>query len=115
MSDADLLRRAAARMKELAEAATPGPWSTVPGASNVWRFPDTGTPALVVPGNGRAGHVQLPDAAHIAVWSPTVALAVAAWLEAVADNYAIARHGYWSVRALAVARAFLREADDDAS
>ena len=37
------------------------------------------------------------------VLTPGVALALADWLDAVAGDYAIAKHGYWSVRATAVA------------
>jgi hypothetical protein len=108
MSDVDTLRKAAAQMRERAQAATPGPWSTVSGASNVWRFPEEGSPTVVVGGNHSHGHVALLDAQHIASWHPAVALAVADWLALVAhlldEGFAAnAETG----KALAVARAYL--------
>lgn len=78
------LRRAAALMRERAQAATAGPWSLVPGAANVWHFPEEGAPAVVVKAIGRA--VGMSDAEHIASWHPAVALAVADWLDVAADS-----------------------------
>jgi hypothetical protein len=82
---ADLLRRAAARIREVAEAATPGPWATQDGAR--WmvygdRWSGDGgyvcaTSTLPTTVNERA----LADASHIALWHPAVALVVADWLE----------------------------------
>ena len=120
---AETLRRAAAKMRERAEAATPGPWSIVPGASNVWRFPDEGTPTLVV--NGVGGNVparsrreaRMTDAEHIASWHPAVALAVADWLDSHAEIHALRtcderlfaprRRDLLPCPALALARAYL--------
>lgn len=38
-------------------------------------------------------------------------VALSDWLDAVADDYAIAKYGYWSVRATAVADAILEGGD----
>lgn len=74
---ADLLRRAASLMRERAEAATyvyaehtpkagqPVPWFD---ATDAYCFDDN-------------------DGPHIMAWSPAVALAVADWLESVADDH----------------------------
>lgn len=82
---ADTLRRAAARMRELAEAATPGPWklwgmevrASTDGTSNL----DTSLP---VAATRHESGLYTHNADHIAAWDPTVALAVAAWLDLVA-------------------------------
>lgn len=88
MTAAEEMREAVRLMRERAEAATPGEWSIVPGASNVWRFPDEGIPTLIAPGNGSQGHRIRPEnAAHIASWHPDVALAVARVLEERAGEY----------------------------
>ena len=92
---ADVLRKAAALMRERAEAAGPNdPWFTSDDDAN--------TPE---------------DAEHIASWHPAVALAVADWLDATAVRVEAARepkdggarnHGWRGSRqALAVARAYL--------
>ena len=84
------LGEAARVLRERAEAATPGPWTVVPGASNVWHFPEEGTPTLVVGGTGaarvqrRSTEARLSDAAYIATVHPGVGLALADWLDAVA-------------------------------
>lgn len=84
---AQRLREAAKVLRERAEETTPGPWSTVAGASNVWRFPDQGTPTVVVSGNGAHGHhVKLTDAEYIATMHPDVGLALADALEQLADE-----------------------------
>lgn len=83
---ADLLREAAAKMRERAQAATPGPW----------KYPHRNYPGIVMsqfgclwyPGpRGHEGRINNePDAEHIASWHPAVALAVADWLECQADT-----------------------------
>lgn len=119
----DILRRAAALMRERADAATPGCW--------LQAFEQDGE--VLADGSGYAGdyypssdvhiyeydgHVvgevnteRPDDAAHIASWHPAVALAVADWLElqarrldGVGLGMIVADHP-----ALAVARAYLGE------
>jgi hypothetical protein len=122
MSDVELLRKAAAKMRELAEAAQ--------GRTKRWHL-DDGNPWLTVPQLQPLGHpvtesvdpeVIFPHhAEHIAAWDPTVALAVADWLEDEAKTLEIhlgvsarlqaSTAGFAKVYAkpLATARAFLRE------
>lgn len=130
-----LLRRAAADLREMAQAATPGPWGVV--------LIDGAPPA--VDGPAADGHMIAEtyacgdpehagranaDAAHIAGWHPLVAAAVAGLLEAEAKraeaglffNPDYPQEGWWCVygsqwpaackcfdAALAVARAWLGE------
>lgn len=112
---AELLREAAAKMRERAEAATPGPWeiwegrrdlsieSTVAEDSNGNPLPI----ARTFPWEGAR-----PDAEHIASWHPPVALAVADWMDwmagrAASGNSIPAMRGQGLEQALAVARAYL--------
>jgi hypothetical protein len=92
---AELLRRAAALMRERAEAATPGPWITHEmGNVFVGNQADGRTSGLweIVHMSGDDLRDLIPEAAtrnradaeHIASWHPAVALAVADWLEEVA-------------------------------
>jgi hypothetical protein len=98
---ADLLRQAATVLRERADAATPGPWTALPGAGNVWRFPDEGSPSLIA----RGGHEgpSPADAAYIATMHPGVGHALADWL----DNEASIMGDH--LAALVVARAVLGE------
>lgn len=110
----DLLRRAAALMRERAEKATPGTWQANPDGL-VWANP----PRL---GDPVSGSTEIEDAQHIASWHPAVALAAADWLEAEArihDAPDAVRSGMekatgqeWEVRAtvstLPLAAAFAR-------
>lgn len=96
MSDADRLREAARVLRERAEAATPGPWTT---DRFFWKIGSTrGMPdgfwnavdgagevhgALVIAGGDEAGE---RDVAYIATISPPFALAVADWLDEAADH-----------------------------
>lgn len=109
---AEILRRAAALMRERAGAAT---WTLMPWGVDevgaVWAQEADGQP---VPISSRSTD---NDAEHIASWHPVVALAVADWLEQTAGDWQLIEDGLlWSsaiawdatkVRALAVARAYL--------
>ena len=99
MSAAERLREAATRLREVAGAATPGPWEVIGGGEYLQG------PGILV--GGGVGSTTAADADCIAMMHPPVALALADWLDAVADDYSIAQYGYWSVRALAVADAVL--------
>jgi hypothetical protein len=115
MSDVELLRKAAAKMRELAEAAQ--------GRTKRWHLDDS-NPWLTVPQLQPLGHpvtesvdpeVIFPHhAEHIAAWDPTVALYTAGLLEEVAlwlvEGTSI---NNVTAEALGLARAFLREAEDD--
>lgn len=97
---ADPLREAAAKMRERAEAATPGPWAYY--EHSIIR------PAELkdgrAPSYSAAYHRE--DAEHIASWHPTVALAVADWLDDEAE-WLEAGSTAEDNPALAVARAYL--------
>lgn len=122
MSPAEELRAAAARMRELAEKATPGPWWT--------HQTPAGTPAVraggSLSGSGRqvayfrnihAGQEGTRNAEYVAAWHPAVVLAVAELLDVFADQHAEAEAAHWQVEhhqtaalvpaVRAVARAFL--------
>ena len=108
MVSADILRRAAALMRERAEAATLGPWAEVADGELI------GCLAVVAGGADEfnvAPAVIPANADHIASWHPAVALAVADWLtEHAADHEGTFAACPWSdCAALAVARAFLGE------
>lgn len=88
---AEVLRRAAALMRERAEAATPGRWETSdsdlthPGAGmNV--YSDLEGP-VVADCCGYQGGAGIQDAEHIASWHPGMALAVADWLDGTAERH----------------------------
>ena len=101
---AEVLRRAAALMRERAEAATPGPWSCDSSSGvNDLHFGHVGLPVLRGPNTYGPG---LADTEHMAGMDPSVALAVASWLDACALVTEVApdRH---KGNALAVARAYL--------
>jgi hypothetical protein len=107
---AELLRRAAAKMRERAEAVTPGPWSEVADGELMGCF------AVVAGGENQftiAPAVIPMNAEHIASWHPAVALAVADWLDRCAE-FAAREDGNgrpWAcdTNALKVARAYLGE------
>lgn len=125
---AALLREAAQRLREKAEAATPGRWrfTDSEAANDVW----AGGMVVVSPDGDPIANVQddwyendpdepapVNDAEFIALMDPTVALAVADWLDATADeNDAPEGSGLAFLNfvsadafaALAVARAVLR-------
>ena len=126
MSDADLLRRAAALMRERAEAATPGPW--VRSGSSIetdhecspshdcWPVGDTYS-GMKPDGSTYPRDLNRADAEHIASWHPAVALAVADWLDAEAESHRADLVGPFPSaccrmsQARAVARAFLGSDD----
>ena len=75
---ADRLREAARVLRERAEAATPGPWRSVQGASgDLWwvELPNTADVALDLHGE---------NATYIATMHPGVGLALADWLDDIA-------------------------------
>lgn len=116
---AETLRRAAALMRERAEAATPGPWRVGSEGSEGSRVnPRTGDKRedsrWIASVNGRVQPEDGRNAEHIASWHPVVALAVADWLDAVAAI--IEEHGGFfdiegmgDASTLAVARTYLGE------
>ena len=106
---ADTLRKAAALMRERAQAATPGPWEFRPrrGFESVNENPAT------IGFRDTAGYFVMlregtwateGDMGYIASWHPAVALAVADWLDNAARLWP-----YDGQPALAVARAYLGE------
>lgn len=116
---ADLLRRAAAKLREGVRAASDGPWT----ASCVWS-PDshvtsavyshaylTGTPSSeIVPSvrKGKGGIKKAGDANYFALMHPPVALALAEWLDREAHCPP------YNPAVFAVARAVLREDGESA-
>jgi hypothetical protein len=92
-SDAQLLRDAATRLRDLATEATEGPWNYDPA----YGF---GSTAEVVAQNGgwivvRGDHDEDSNLRWIAAMSPALAEPLAAWLEAQADVLARC-HQLWS-------------------
>lgn len=93
-------RRAADRIRELAEAAYPGPW-TSDESDDCWRLhsqPDRRFPSMQIlkaPKKDTPYAEYWPDeptGQHIVAWSPPPALAVAAFLEyAARDIEALAK------------------------
>ena len=123
-SPAATLREAAALMRERAEAATPGEWhaftcehgdewyvaSKSHGQVTTGMHDEQccGSATVMIERDGR-------DAAHIAAWSPLVALAVAGWLESVAyrdadDDDSGPEPADWNA-ALKIARTYLGQPD----
>ena len=78
MSAVETLREAAKVLRERAEAATPEPWEVVGGGEYV-----QGPGILVAPDDGG---VTTTDADLIATMHPGVALALADWLDAEAQD-----------------------------
>ncbi len=125
MSNADLLRRAAANLREHAEAATSGPWNAYARAY----------PHIVCQGGeGQDDMVSfnlagrpVEDSQYAALVHPPVALALADLLEHIGDDVSdaddrvepggLVRNEYGSIRfdwtaAVKLARAILREPED---
>lgn len=103
---AETLRRAAALMRERAEAATPGPWTARP-TSTTHSITGHGRNVVVTPQT----RVSEPNTQHIASWHPAVALAVADWLDTEA-NHIESGYGQRGGQPLAVARLYLGEVPD---
>lgn len=97
---ADLLRRAAAKLRLYVSHASRGPWNAH----------DDGLVWADRLGDPVSGSVELEDAEYIALMHPPVALALADWLEAedAATDIVI------NAQAAALARAVLREPRDGA-
>ena len=108
MSDADLLRRAAALMRERATDAGEA-WGTDKWTAGETGWDDRQGGTYDVQSAGGlvavAGCEELAE--HIASWHPAVALAVATWLDSHADIHALRRRLIVPCPALATARAFL--------
>ena len=109
---ADTLRKAAALMRERAEAALRGPWEAL-GSEHALGYFDVVQPADM--DREIAARVWPSNAEHIASWHPAVALAVADWLDGVAwaidSDDELAEPGFGEpTAAFAVARAYLGEA-----
>ena len=114
MSDVTILRRAAKRLRDKANAATPGPWEG-----------NAGLPVVLAPseewdrggGRQRIAHMCMPyreermraNGEYIALMHPPVALALADWLD---DEAARGLGRPDNPAAYAVARAVLREAGE---
>ena len=117
---AETLRRAAALMRERAEAATPGQWLVDADAAD---FPVLAPDTSDFTWDGvficttrldEKADANRADADHIASWHPAVALAVADWLDGVAwaidSDDELAEPGFGEpTAAFAVARAYLGE------
>lgn len=80
----ETIRRAAALMRQRADAATPGPWA--PGGPHIhpWELVVDHQLPLVEFTSDEHGRA---NAAHVASWHPAVALAVADWLEVAARDH----------------------------
>jgi hypothetical protein len=114
MTPAMKLRAAAKLMRERAEAATEGPWRPVAG---IWQ--DETFAAVIgpkgIPGDagtwlmatGHGGASEEANADHAAGMHPGVALAVADWLDEVADDRHPELPAWVESGALTVARAYL--------
>lgn len=127
---AELLRRAAQKLREHAERATAGPWVSERAFSTWFVTPDYAD--TTASGNvSRLKSTQRRDAEYIALMHPPVALALAEWLDSVYRDLITSHLPIWSGitgmdeaaidahmsgseifgPAFAVARAILREDD----
>lgn len=79
---AEVLRRAASLMRERAEAATKGPWTTDVGLI----ISNPGPNAKYVADCYDEPEASADDAKHVASWHPAVALAVADLLDEIASG-----------------------------
>ncbi|MFF7335406.1 hypothetical protein [Streptomyces sp. NPDC008150] len=106
---ADELRAAADRLRNLATAATPGPWTQTGIGDYGWTV-SSSTSALVDTVDSEEGRA---DADYIATMHPGVGLALADWLDTAAANAAVLTWPNEFVeRALVTARQFLRSRPD---
>jgi hypothetical protein len=115
----ELLHEAAAAMRARAQAATPGPWEpyeNIHAETAAVEVGRGGFGVVALPATGRPDYGKA-NIEHVATWHPAVALAVADWLEyeaRCADRANTNHPGHDfgpDVHALAVARAYLGEAD----
>lgn len=83
-SPTQTLRRAAEKLRGIANAATEGPWATGKSGMSVWVESAAGD-LFVADTGDRGNQFAEADAAHIAAMHPRVAVAVADWLDAEAD------------------------------
>lgn len=88
---ADLLRRAATKIREEAQAATPGPWEVVIDHHREFECPEVSVwsqhEQAYVTEDVHTGNSQFKaNAEHVATWQPDVAVAVADWLDATATD-----------------------------
>jgi hypothetical protein len=124
-TSADLLRRAATKIRDTAQAATPGPWRYEVGKWRTVVYGDVVHPLLGdrVPQAVGASVIGEGNADHIALWHPGVTTLVADMLEDAADNaeiigpggFLIPDHNHVVIEvsieyATALARAILGEA-----
>lgn len=110
MSDhADLLRRAAAKARETATAATEGPWTNLNRGDHLVHLRDDGEFDYVV--DEPMSHEG--NATHIALWHPGVALAVADLLEDAADMADNAESEFIDAPLAAIARALLNHPEEN--
>lgn len=100
---AEILRRAAALMRERADWATPGPWHAKITDDRQWCLVTNGDPEVGV----AAQCADDDDADHLASWHPDVALAVADWLDDEGIHFDADDTTH--ARAIAVARTYLGE------
>lgn len=98
---AEILRRAAALMRERAEVALAMREQAASNFPNI----DMSWPTAE---NLEDNDWDAEDADHIASWHPTVALAVADWLDGCASVLEV-HHGAVKAPAIRVARAYLGE------
>ncbi len=129
MTNPDLLRRAAAQLRQHAEATTPYPWSIENWShgwddGQTWRIngptgEDATTPCVVETKTDDAGFFSQAEAdvEYVALMHPPVALALADWLDQAAEEVAIAGvMGGFQPRSLAgavaTAKAVLREPEE---
>lgn len=104
------MRKAASLMRHRADAASPGPWFAATGAGKVpvvGTTPKAGMGGKAVAVTGAPGELGSADAQHVAGMDPTVAVALADWLEYTAR--AATARGTHQAMGLAVARAYLGE------
>ncbi|MBN8882977.1 MAG: hypothetical protein J0H73_11770 [Salana multivorans] len=91
----DTLRRAATRLRELADAAAPGPWSafgTGRAGGDHWHVfdPDGESIASIAAQDGSNEEQREPTAALIATMGPTMAAALAHYFDLEADSIELA-------------------------
>jgi hypothetical protein len=89
---ADTIRRAAALMRQRAEAASPGPWHVELLGAKGYPQRISNASATVIGQTYTSPTYAPANAEHIASWHPLVALAAAVVLEAIAtemDDYGV--------------------------